>query len=269
MRVADNRPIGVFDSGLGGLTVVKALQKLLPSESILYFGDTARVPYGNKSKNLIELYSTQISSFLYEKKCKAFVVACNTASAQALEVLQKTFPIPVIGVIEPGVNMAISTSKNGHIGVIGTVATIKSDAYEIALKNKNENVIVLNQPCPLFVPLVEEGWITGDVPKMVAKTYLKGMNADQVDTIILGCTHYPLLKEIIQSSANGDTILIDSAEAVATEVKQVLQKNDLITEISAQGKLESFVTDVPLRFEMLAHQFLGSPIAHVSTVTLH
>jgi glutamate racemase len=267
--MGNNRPIGVFDSGLGGLTVVKALQNLLPSESILYLGDTARVPYGNKSKKLIETYSTQISTFLSEKGCKAIVVACNTVSSQALDVLQNAFSIPVIGVIEPGVNMAIDTSQNGHIGVIGTVATIESDAYENALKGKNENVIVLNQPCPLFVPLVEEGWITGEVPKLAAATYLKGMNAEQVDTIILGCTHYPLLKDIIQSAANDGTMLIDSAEAVAAEVKHILDKNNLSTEITTIGKLECYVTDVPLRFEMLARQFLGTPIEHVSTVSLH
>ncbi|MDP6532891.1 MAG: glutamate racemase [Candidatus Marinimicrobia bacterium] len=267
--MADNRPIGVFDSGLGGLTVVKALQSLLPSESIMYLGDTARVPYGNKSKKLIESYSTEITAFLSGKGCKVIVVACNTASSQAMGVLQDAFSIPVIGVIEPGVSMAITTSKNGHIGVIGTVATIESNAYETALKNQNENVIVLNQPCPLFVPLVEEGWTTGDVPKLVADTYLKGMNADSVDTIILGCTHYPLLKEIIQSAANNGTTLIDSAEAVAMEVKRVLSKNDLIAENKSTGPLDCYVTDVPLRFEGLARQFLGSNIEHVSTVSIH
>lgn len=265
----DNRPIGVFDSGLGGLTVVKALQNLLPSESITYLGDTARVPYGNKSKKLIESYSTQITAFLSEKGCKAIVVACNTASSQALDVLQDEFSIPVIGVIQPGVSMAVSASENGHIGVIGTVATIESNAYQNALKEHNANIIVLNQPCPLFVPLVEEGWVTGDVPKLVADTYLKGMNADSVDTIILGCTHYPLLKDVIQSSATNGTALIDSAEAVAMEVQRVLSENNLSAVENTAGKLDCYVTDVPLRFEMLARQFLGSPIEHVSTVSLH
>ncbi len=267
--MADNRPIGVFDSGLGGLTVVKALQNLLPSESIMYLGDTARVPYGNKSKKLIESYSTQITTFLSEKGCKAIVVACNTASSQALDVLQDEFSIPVIGVIQPGARMAVNTSENGHIGVIGTVATIESNAYQNALEEHNKNIIVLNQPCPLFVPLVEEGWITGDVPKLVADTYLKGMNADGVDTIILGCTHYPLLKDIIQSSATNGTGLIDSAEAVAMEVERVLSNNDLFAENKTAGSLDCYVTDVPLRFEGLARQFLGSNIEHVSTISLH
>lgn len=266
--MADRRPIGVFDSGLGGLTVVKSLRLVLPGESIIYFGDTARLPYGNKSQKLIETYSQQIANFLIEKEAKIIVVACNTASSLALEKLDDTLSVPVIGVIEPGVEKALRTTKNGYVGVIGTVATIESGVYEQELMRAENSIVVLSQPCPLFVPLVEEGWIEGQVPELAAATYLKGINAEDVDTIILGCTHYPLLKGVIQSQANSETVLVDSAEVVARAVQKVLINKDLQTD-NQEGTLECFVTDVPVRFEVVARRFLGSPIEHVSTVNLH
>lgn len=266
--MADPRPIGVFDSGLGGLTVVKALRSILPGESIIYFGDTARLPYGNKSQKLIETYSQQIADFLMGKNAKLIVVACNTASSLAMDTLNGSMSVPVIGVIEPGVATALKTTKNGHIGIIGTIATVESGVYEQALKKAEDSLVVISQPCPLFVPLVEEGWTEGKVPDMAAATYLKGLNAEDVDTIILGCTHYPILKDVIQSNATPGTELVDSAEAVASAVKKILSDGELKSS-NQMGTLECFVTDVPVRFESMAKRFLGSPIEHVSTVSLH
>jgi len=214
----DSRPIGVFDSGLGGLTVAKAIKEKLPNENIVYLGDTARVPYGNKSTLLVTGYATQITNFLLGENAKLIVVACNTASALALPALQSEFLVPILGVIIPGSQAAVHATRNKHVGVIGTTATINSNAYTQALKGIESSIQITAQACPLFVPLVEEGWLNGPVPSEITASYLKSINVANVDTLILGCTHYPLLKPMIQDIVNDNTVLIDSAETVAEEV---------------------------------------------------
>ena len=193
----DNRPIGVFDSGIGGLTVVDALAKRLPNETIYYVGDTARVPYGNKSKSRIQQYASEITNWLNKKDCKIIIVACNTASALALKYLSSVFSIPIIGVIESGVNRGIRMNQNNKIAVLGTSATIRSNAYGEKIKAVKPETLVISQACPLFVPLAEEGWTEGKIPMQIAAHYLADIKQEGVDTVILGCTHYPLLKKLL------------------------------------------------------------------------
>lgn len=262
-----NSPIGVFDSGLGGLTVVAALKHLLPNESIIYFGDTARVPYGTKSAVTVTHFSQQIASFLLKKKVKMIVVACNTASATALPKLQDKRNIPIIGVIHPGAKAASDLTRNNHIGVIGTTATIHSGAYFNALRDINPDLVIESIACPLFVPLVEEGWTEGSVATMVARRYLEPFSQNCVDTVILGCTHYPLLKDIIRISLSESVQLVDSAEAVSWEVEKQLQKRDALAD-SSQQELTCFVTDLPRKFEELGERFLGESLPDVSLVHL-
>lgn len=266
--MSSDHPIGVFDSGLGGLTVVSAIQKLLPDESIIYFGDTARVPYGNKSTDLIRGYSLEISDYLLNQNTKLLVVACNTASALALTTLKEQLDIPVIGVIEPGVRAALTATRNNRIGVIGTISTIQSNVYQKELRNQYEKISVFGQPCPLFVPLVEEGWVDDDITRRVAKIYLKDLNAQDIDTLILGCTHYPLLKSVLQETVLPGTILVDSAEVVAEEISSILNDLNLKTSAKDTGTLSCYVSDLPARFEMVASRFLGDSIAHVSKIHL-
>ena len=262
----DSRPIGVFDSGLGGLTVVKSIKALLPSESIIYFGDTARVPYGNKSRELIKEYSSEITEFLVKKDSKMVVVACNTVSAMVLSTLKKNNSIPILVVIAPGVAEAISITNNKYIGVIGTIATVNSDAYNTALKALDSNIETISQACPLFVPLAEEGWLEGDVVNMVVAHYLSPLKEKNIDTLILGCTHYPLLKNAIAKQFNKTTVLIDSADAVARAVQKKLSDFDLLNNKDEKGSLFCFVTDIPMHFETVGQQFLGSPLDSVQIV---
>jgi len=262
----DSRPIGIFDSGLGGLTVVKSIRTLLPNESILYFGDTARVPYGNKSKELIKEYSSEITEFLVKKDVKLVIVACNTVSAMVLNNLKKNNSIPVVGVIEPGVSEAISITNNKYIGIIGTIATVTSDAYSIALKALDNNIKTISQACPLFVPLVEEGWLEGDVVNMVVNHYLSPLKKKNIDTLILGCTHYPLLKNTIAKQLNRTVVLIDSANAVARTVQKQLTNHNILNNKNDNGSLICFVTDIPMRFKALGKRFLGSYIDSVQIV---
>ncbi len=266
--MTNNSPIGIFDSGLGGLTVVRAIREALPREAVIYLGDTARVPYGNKSPALVLEYAQQITDFLLSSGAKMIVVACNTASALALEALRKTVEVPVIGVIEPGVETALKATLNHHIGVIGTIATVSSGSYETLLRKRNKTVKVISRPCPLFVPLVEEGWLEGDVTTAVIKHYLQPLNQAGVDTLILGCTHYPLLKPALQEQVNPGTVLVDSAEAVAAETARVLDKNGLRSDRSEKGTFNCFVTDLPARFETVAGRFLGTGLAGIETVHL-
>ena len=264
----NSNPIGVFDSGLGGLTVVKALREKLPNESIVYFGDTARVPYGNKSPELIQKYSMQIADFLLEHDVKMIVIACNTATALALPTLQKQLKIPVIGVVKPGVQAALKTTVNKHIGVIGTISTIGSDVYKKEITLVDKSVEVTSLPCPLFVPLAEEGMTDGAATKMIAEKYLKPIIDAKVDTLILGCTHYPLLKSMIQSAVLPSTRLVDSAESVATATAELLVQNHLSSSTGDNGKLKLFVSDFPARFKSVAERFLGEKIADVTKVHL-
>ena len=261
----DNRPIGVFDSGLGGLTVVKALKKLLPNESIIYFGDTARLPYGVKSKDLVKQYSIQITRFLIQKDVKIVIVACNTATAMALNILRSKFnSIPIIGVIEPGSEKAILKTKNKHIGVIGTISTISSNVYEKSIKEKNINIKVVSKACPLFVPFVEEGLIDGSAINEITQYYLSVFK-NNIDTLILGCTHYPLLKKTI-SKCTKNISLIDSADTVAKGAHKKLERNNLLNQNNQEGELHCYVTDLPMRFEKLGNIFLGTEITNVETV---
>ena len=261
----NNKPIGIFDSGLGGLTVVKALKELIPNESIIYLGDTARLPYGVKSKNLVKEFCTQITRFLLEKNAKAIIIACNTATAMALDSLKNEFKnIPIIGVIEPGSEKAITKTITKKIGVIGTIATISSGAYEREIKQKDIRIEIISKACPLFVPFVEEGLINGSAINEIAKQYLSSFN-NKVDTLILGCTHYPLLKDIIFDNTE-NIKLIDSASTVAEVAQKVLLDNKLLSEEKNPGKLDCYVTDLPMRFEKLGNIFFGSDITNVQLV---
>lgn len=258
-----NRPIGVFDSGLGGLTVFKELMRQLPHEDIIYFGDTARVPYGTKSKEAIIRFSKQNVSILMKYKVKMVVVACNSSSSFALPVLRESFKIPIIGVIEPGAKKAVGTTTNNVIGVIATTATITSGSYTKKIKQLNSKAKVLTQACPLFVPLVEEGLFVHKPTELIAKQYLNKIKQSKVDTLILGCTHYPLLKSIIQKVVGKNVTLIDSAKEVAKDVKELLLKSRYIQIKKRQAKYLFLVSDQPKHFQQLAKLFLGGGITNV------
>ena len=261
----DSRPIGVFDSGRGGLTVVNALRELLPNESIIYFGDTGRLPYGVKSQGLVKQFSREITRFLLKKNAKAIIIACNTATSMALESLKNEFKnIPIIGVIEPGSEKAVFETTARKIGVIGTIATISSGAYEKSIQQKNSSIEIISKACPLFVPFVEEGLIYGSAINEIAKDYLSSFN-NRVDTLILGCTHYPLLKDII-SDNTANINLIDSASSVAEAAYRVLLDHKLLCDKKKSGILDCYVSDLPMRFEELGNIFLGSDITNVQLV---
>jgi len=257
MNPGSRLPIGVFDSGLGGLTVVKELTRLLPSEDIIYVGDTARVPYGTKSAETITRYSMQITGFLIKKKVKAIVVACNSASAVALKSL-KNLKVPVIGVINPGARAAVRASNSNKVGVIGTQATMDSHAYRKAIKRQKSSAQVWEKACPLFVPLVEEGWLNKPITKKVAQEYLAPLIKKGMDSLVLGCTHYPLLKKMLQSVVGKRVKLIDSAQETAKDVKKLLSQQGLLNHKSRRGNISFYVTDHPDSFSHLAHQFLGN-----------
>jgi glutamate racemase len=262
------KPIGVFDSGIGGLTVVKRLASALPNESIIYFGDTARVPYGSKSNSTVIEYSIQNTKFLLQKNIKALVVACNTASSIAIPELKKMFDIPIIGMIEPGSRMAINKSNSNKIGVIGTRATINNLAYSKEIKKLNKSAQVIEKPCPLFVPLAEEGWIKHQATYEIAEEYLKELREDKVDTLVLGCTHYPILSEVIQKVIGSNVTLIDSGVASSEVIKSELEKLDLLSDSKKTGEQEYYVSDIPAKFKEVAELFLGREIDHVHKVDL-
>jgi glutamate racemase len=254
--------IGIFDSGLGGLTVLKAVRKMLPSENLVYFGDTAHVPYGSKSAQTVTSYSLEIAGFLCEKKIKLLIVACNTASALALETLHRKVPVPVIGVIEPGAKRAVAASAGGRIGVIGTEGTVRSGAYKKSIKAINGDARVMELACPLFVPLVEEGWWRHRVTRLVASEYLDTFRPEYIDTLILGCTHYPVIKDVIASIIGPRVNLIDSAEAVAAEAKELLAAQNTQKK-TGRGKMHIYASDDPARFKRLAANILGSKLDEV------
>jgi len=258
--MSDQRPIGVFDSGVGGLTVVNQLQRIVPSEDIVYFGDTARVPYGTKSKETITKFSVENVEFLMEKNVKLVVVACNTASSLSLDFLKRCFRVPIIGVIEPGAKGGVATTRNNRVGVVGTNATILSGAYERAIARINPKITVYAQSCPLFVPLVEEGWLNKGVTRDVAATYLSVFRSKKIDSLILGCTHYPLLKDVIQKVIGDKVMLVDSAREVAKEAKLVLDSSGLLNRPGRAGKCSFFVSDEPARFMKTAERFLKKKI---------
>lgn len=264
------RPIGVFDSGVGGLTVVKELNKLLPDEKIIYFGDTGRVPYGNKSKETIIHYSLQVAYFLMKKKIKMLVVACNTASSVSLPTLKRHFHIPIIGVIEPGAKRAIETTTTNNVGVIGTLGTVKSNSYKKALKKIRGKVNVYQHPCPLFVHLAEDGWNKNNIAQMISNEYLKSFKGKNIDSLILGCTHYPLLKDVIQNSVGKKIKLIDSGRETAKEVKKILDKKHLTNNHKMSEKNHSifYVSDFPHKFKEVSQRFLSKELKHVHKVKL-
>lgn len=251
----DNRKIGVFDSGLGGLTVVREMQKLMPEESVVYFGDIARLPYGSKSKETITEFSHQIMRFLLKHDVKAVIIACGTASANALEDLQKTYDLPITGVVEPGAREAARTTKNGRIGITGTEATIRSGAYDRLLKGLDPQTEVYSKACPLFVPLVEEGWFKDDITRSVVQRYLAELKTQQVDTLVLGCTHYPLLKRLIGEEIGEEVILVNPSSSVVKEMKEYLQQNDMQSG-TAQGEYEFYVSDSTEKFRQFGQQVL-------------
>ncbi len=262
------KPIGVFDSGIGGLTVVKRLASTLPTEDIVYFGDTARVPYGSKSNSTVIEYSFQDTKFLLSKNVKAIVVACNTASSIAIKELKKNFDLPIIGMINPGAKLAISSTKNGKIGVIGTRATIINKAYSNEIKKVDSSIIVYEKACPLFVPLAEEGWINHKATYEIAEEYLKELRDLKIDTLVLGCTHYPILSEIIQKVIGENVTLIDSGVASAGIVKEELDRTNLNTNRLANGNHQFYVSDIPVKFKEVAELFLGKPVTEVNKVDL-
>ncbi len=258
-----NDPIGVFDSGLGGLTVVKQLIQFLPNEKIVYFGDTARVPYGTKSADTIIRYSSQIIRVLLKYRVKMVVVACNTASALALDAVAKECRVPMVGVIAPGARKAALSTKNKKIGIIATSSTVKSGAYAVKIYEVNRGVKVISRPCPLFVPLVEEGWFDHKVTYVVAQEYLAPVKKAGVDTLILGCTHYPLLKNVLHSVMGPKVALIDSAEEVAAQVRHMLVEGMLLRAQLSPAQHVFLVSDEPENFKRLAERFLGSGVKEV------
>lgn len=254
--MSDKRPIGIFDSGVGGLTVVGEIWKCLPAENIIYFGDTARVPYGTKSKETVTKFSVENVEFLMTHDVKLILIACNTASSLSLEFLKKCFRVPMIGVIGPGAREAVSTTRNGRIGVIGTNATISSGAYEAAVNRIDRKLKVYTASCPLFVPLAEEGWIDKKVAQDIARIYLNPLKAKKIDTLVLGCTHYPLLKNVIKKVMGPKVSLIDSAMEVAKEAKELLDASGSLNKSQSSGSHKFFSSDEPSRFIKMGEHFL-------------
>lgn len=262
----DERPIGVFDSGIGGLTVLKELNKELPEEGIIYLGDTARVPYGIRSAETVRRYSFENTAFLVSKGIKMLIVACNTASAVSLEDIRERFKIPVLGVISPGARAAVAATKNKRIGIIGTEATINSSAYTKEIKILDPNIEVIGIPCPLFVPIVEEGFNDDDIARLIANRYLQGLKESGIDTLVLGCTHYPLLKEVISEVVGRDIVLIDSAIETAKEAKIKIQTLGIQGSSKTNPLRRFYVTDSPERFKRIGERFLGSAIDNIEKV---
>jgi glutamate racemase len=264
-----DQAIGAFDSGVGGLTVVHAMRELLPAEDILYLGDTARFPYGNKSPETIIRYSREIMAYLRKHAVKAVVVACNTASTHALAILQKEADIPVIGVIEPGVQAALAASRSGRIGVVGTQGTIQSAPYQDMLRRLRPGVQITAVAAPLLVSLVEEDWLQHTATRMILEEYFAPMRAAQVDTVVLACTHYPLLKALAQSVLGPDVVLVDSAQNAAAALARTLAENGLgRAPGGAPGRITICTTDLPTQFPRLAERFLGGSVDSLRQVSV-
>lgn len=252
----DNRPIGVFDSGVGGLTVVKQVMKTLPNENIVYFGDTARLPYGSKSKEAVTKFSRQIVRFLLTKDVKAIIIACNTASSNSLDILREEFEVPLFGVVIPGVEEALRSTKNKKVGIIGTAATIRSNAYKTLICESDSEIQVFSKPCPLFVPLVEEGWTENDIAKLTAERYLRELINQGIDSLVLGCTHYPLLKRCIGETVGDRVKLVDPAKATAKRVEKFLEANQLLNKKENQGQRLFYVSDSTDKFGFICQKAL-------------
>lgn len=264
-------PIGVFDSGVGGLTVAREIMRQLPNEKIVYFGDTARVPYGSKSKNTIIRFSRQIVHFLQTKQVKAIVVACNTASAFALETIQKEIEIPIIGVVKPGAKVAAEKTKNNRIGVIGTEGTIRSQIYGEYIHKIKPDIFVLGKACPLFVPLVEDGMLHDSITDQVAERYLEGLKRENIDTLILGCTHYPLLRSTIGRLMGDSVTLVNPAYETAMSLKALLEKKNLNTDLKKESEEEMYqfyVSDMAEKFRYFANSILPFEIEKIEKIDI-
>lgn len=260
---ASPQPVGVFDSGLGGLTIVREIRRQLPSESIIYFGDLARLPYGTKSKEQIQTYSVQNTLFLIKHKVKAVVIACNSSASAAYPFIKNHFNLPVIDVIEPAVQNAVEQTRSGRVGVIATRATVESRAYEKELLKKNPRLKVFQQSCPLFVSLVEEGWLDGRVTREIIKIYLRPLLQKKIDTLILGCTHYPMLRRAIETAVGKKIQLADSMSPTVEKLTQTLRKKNLLAPDKQKGSLRIYVSDKPRNFVNLGEKFLGEKLHHV------
>lgn len=258
----ENRPIGIFDSGLGGLTILKTLSRVLPHEQLIYFGDTMNVPYGAKSKAAVTRFSLDIARFLQQQNVKLIVVACNTASALALPELKKQIPLPILGVIDAGARQALRRTRNGHIAVIATEATVKSEAYPKALHQLQKSVRTVQRACPLFVPLIEEGWQHPAAGEAIIADYLRPLVKSGADTLILGCTHYPVIKHKIAKYTGKQIQLVDAAQAVAEEVTECLTRSGQLR-TSGRGGLRIYASDDTARFKRLAKHILGKPLTRV------
>ncbi|HJR16943.1 MAG TPA: glutamate racemase [Gemmatimonadales bacterium] len=261
-------PIGIFDSGIGGLTVARAIYERLPHESTIYFGDTARVPYGPKSPDTVRRYSLEILQWLLGQGVKAVVIACNTSTAHALDALQAASPVPVIGVIDPGARAAVSAMRRGPIGVIGTAGTIASNAYARAIQSAKPGTAVEQKACPLFVPLVEEGWFEHPAAELIAAEYLEPMKRAEVDVLVLGCTHYPLLKPLLQRTLGPEIRLIDSGEETALSVQSALKSSGLDAPSTATPQHRFVVSDDEARFRHVGARFIGERLGRAEVVPL-
>lgn len=266
--MSSKAPIGVFDSGVGGLTVVKEIMNQLPGETIIYFGDTARVPYGSKSKETIITYTRQIIRFLTGKGVKVIVIACNTASAFALETIKSEIDIPVIGVVRPGAKVAAETTKNGKIGVIGTEGTIRSGIYNEFLNETNPNIKVFGKACPLFVPLVEEELMDDPVTVEMAKRYIGELLKDDIDTLVLGCTHYPLLRRTIRNIVGDKVTLVNPAYETAKSLKEVLMEQGLDNDLTLKTDHKFYVSDGAEKFKKFANSILPCEVVETKDVNI-
>lgn len=262
------KPIGLFDSGVGGLTVVAEIMRLLPDEDVVYFGDVGRYPYGPRSKDIILQFTRQDVAFLLEQDVKFIVAACNTASAVALETVAEEHEIEMLGVIDPGARAAVETTKNGKIGIIGTHATIASNSYPKSIHGIDTKVKVFSLACPLFVPLAEEGYQDKKAAYLIAEEYLKILRENDIDTLVLGCTHYPLLKKTIQTVIGDNVTLIDSATATAIEVKKYLEQRGLLHSDNPHPEYKFYVSDVPDKFAPVAERFLGRRVDNIIRVDI-
>jgi glutamate racemase len=268
MMTEHSAPIGVFDSGVGGLTVAREIIRNLPGENIVYFGDTARVPYGSKSRATVLRYSRQIVRFLKTKHVKAIVVACNTASALALEELEKEIDIPILGVVKPGADTAVRTTRNRRIGVIATESTINSRLYPELIREKDPRIEVFGKACPLFVPLVEEGWVKDPITLEVAKRYLGELQNKEIDTLILGCTHYPLLRNLLKGYLGEDIALVNPAYETAQSLKRMLLALEIANTSGKPGTYWFYASDSIEKFQTFAESILPCPVENAEQIAI-
>ncbi len=261
-------PLGVFDSGVGGLTVAREIAREMPCEEMVYLGDTARLPYGSKSPDTVRRFALEDADFLMSRGVKAIVVACNTATAFALPILQREMPVPVIGVLDAGVEAALQSTRNGRLGLIGTVGTVASQAYQKELKRRSPNIHVVARATPLLVPLIEEGWLDHPATKLVLKEYLESFLEQDVDTLLLACTHYPLLKPVISSILGEGVSLVDSSTTCALHLRRIMEEKNMVATRVARGKMDIYLTDQTENFESLARCIVPGEIRKISAAAL-